>query len=134
MPLNDVRSVDAGPQPSNFVGVDLRGAFGMAEYEAGIAAILTYLADDTARINPAAYLAGMSWPALDVLGWQKLFRVDTIPTIHPALFAMMCADGWIEASHFPKYTFRLSRDAIGRLHERVSAAEGTDESDLRTES
>jgi hypothetical protein len=31
-------------QPSDFVGADLRGAFGMHEYEAGIAAILSYLA------------------------------------------------------------------------------------------
>lgn len=113
--------LDAGPQLSDFVGIDLRGAFGMYEYEAGITAILAYLADDTARIDPAAYLAGMSWPALDVRGWQKLFRVDTISTIHPALFAMMCADGWIEASHFPKYTFRLSRGAIERLHERETS-------------
>ena len=90
----------------------------MHEYEVGITAILAYLADDTTRIDTTAYLAGMIPPALYVLGWQKLFRVDTIPTIHRALFAMMCADGWIEASHFPKYTFRLSRGAIERLHER----------------
>ena len=117
--LDEVTPLDAGPQPSDFVGIDLRGAFGMHEYEGGITAILAYFADDTTvRID---HPAGMGWPALDVRGWQKLFRVDMISTIHPALFAMMCADGWIEASHFPKYTFRLSRGAIERLHEHKTS-------------
>lgn len=103
-------------QPSDFVGNKLQGYFGMIEYEEAIATIVEYLADDIRRleIHP-----GFDWSALHELGWKKLFRISDFNSIKAALFAMLCASGWISCNYYPKYTFRLSEGAIQRLHEKA---------------
>lgn len=103
--------------PKDFIGFDMRSTFGMYEYEEAIYKIVRYLADDDAKLE---FMFGMGeYPAAKGTGWSKLFRVNTVPEIDSALFAMLCADGWIVANYFPKYTFSLSQSAIARLREKA---------------
>lgn len=107
-----------GPQPKDLLGDPLHGCFGMVEYEIAIGEIISYLADDTRHLPRVIE----GWPELEVRGWKKLFRINTVSGIldsNPSLFAMMCSCGWIDCCFFPKGTFRLSREAIERLKDHV---------------
>ena len=100
--------------PKDFLGNELLSTFGMREYEWAIRDIIKWLASDSKL---------RSYPGQDGFdageGWDKLFRMNTIPTIDAPTFAMLCADGWNTANHFPKYTFTLSKGAIKRLEASV---------------
>ena len=87
---------------------DLRSTFGMSEFEWAIRDIIKYLRDDTQKMDDWL----MTEPGT---GWGKKFRLDTIRTISPPLFAMLCGCGWIEIGFFPKYVFKLSEQCLERL-------------------
>jgi hypothetical protein len=101
--------------PKDVVGKELLSCFGMMEYEVAIAKILVYLADDNQKLE---FRDSFGWSAGE--GWEKKIKMDTID-IHPSLFAMLCASGWISNTYFPKGSFVLSKDAIERLEEKFGA-------------
>jgi len=99
-------------QPKDFLGNPLLNVCGMREYEEALRSIIIFLSSEEETELLTGYDPGK--------GWNKLFRISTFPFVAPALFAMMCADGWITANHFPKYTFQLSHRAIQSLNERAT--------------
>src|SRR5258706_9707187 len=90
---------------------NLQGKFGCVEFEKAAIEIINYLKDDTKKLNLAEWLGN------DGTGWEKKFKIHTIPNIDPTLFAMLCDAGWLTHTWFPKGTFTVSKDFIKRLQE-----------------
>ena len=87
----------------------LQKVFGCFEVEDAACRILRFLADNSKVIPGHPSLGSGHAPDFTpILGWDKSFRIDTIPGISPTMFAMLCAAGWIVNTWFPKGTFRVS--------------------------